>query len=80
MLLNVAHSLLTFAHVLIAADLRRVEGRPDGKPLEPCFVHVYALGHAAVMKQLDKGLEFLGWCVILTSYSPHTHFILTSSS
>jgi hypothetical protein len=42
------------------ANERRVEGRADGAPLEPVFVHVYALGHTSVMKQLDKGLEFLG--------------------
>ena len=39
------------------ANERRNE---EGKQLEPVFVHVYSLGHASVMKQLDKGLEFLG--------------------
>ena len=39
---------------------RRVGGKVDGKKLEPVFVHVYALGHATVMRQLDKGLRFLG--------------------
>ena len=42
------------------ADERREDGSPAGKKLEPCFAHVYSLGHASVMKQLDKGLEFLG--------------------
>ena len=42
------------------ADERRENGSPTGKKLEPCFAHVYSLGHASVMKQLDKGLEFLG--------------------
>ena len=42
------------------ADERREGGVATGKKLEPCFAHVYSLGHASVMKQLDKGLEFMG--------------------
>lgn len=42
------------------ADERRVGGRADGKRLEPVFVNVYSLGHASVMRQLDKGLRFIG--------------------
>ena len=42
------------------ADERREAGVASGKRLEPCFAHVYSLGHASVMKQLDKGLEFMG--------------------
>jgi hypothetical protein len=40
------------------ADLR-VDER-TGQHVEPVFVHVYSLGHAAVMRQIDKGLELLG--------------------
>ena len=39
---------------------RREQAKADGKVLEPVFVHVYSLGHSSVLKQLDKGLEFLG--------------------
>jgi len=42
------------------ADERREGGSQSGKRLEPCFANVYSLGHMSMMKQLDKGLEFMG--------------------
>lgn len=42
------------------ANERLENGQAGGKRIEPVFVHVYSLGHASVMKQVDKGLELIG--------------------
>ncbi len=42
------------------ADQRYENADANGRRLEPVFAHVYSLGHASVMKQLDKGLEMMG--------------------
>lgn len=41
----------------IADERRDSDGH---KKLEPVFVHVYSLGHSSVLKQVDKGLEYIG--------------------